>query len=241
MARWVVLAYGVACYLAFGAVFAALALFASNAGIVRGVDTAPAGTLWIDLAWIALFGVSHSVLARPWAKRALPAVIERSTYVLVASAALGLMMWQWRADPRLVWHVTSPALRALVWGAWGLGAAIALFSTFLTDHFDLFGLRQVWMFARGVPYTPVRFVERSLYRHVRHPMMSGLMLWLWATPDGTIGHLVFAAAMTLYIAIGVAFEERGLARAHGAAYEAYRERVPAFVPRFRRQATSPTR
>lgn len=235
MARWVVLVYGVACYVVFVAVFAAMALFAANLGVVRGIDQPPSGPLAtglaIDLALIAVFGVSHSVLARPWAKRLLPAAIERSTYVLVASAALALMMWQWRAQPQLVWHVASPALRGLVWAVWGLGAAIVLVSTFLTDHFDLFGLRHVWLFARGEPYTPVPFVERSLYRHVRHPMMSGLLVSLWATPDGTVGHIVFAAAMTAYTFVGVAFEERGLARAHGAAYEAYRARVPAFVPR----------
>lgn len=229
--RWLVLAYGVACYVAFVAVFVAMALFSANAGIVRGIDRPPAGSLAIDLALIALFGVSHSVLARPWAKRRIPASIERSTYVLVASASLALLMWQWRAQPDFVWHVTAPAGRAAIWGAWVVGAAIVLVSTFLTDHFDLFGLRQVWLHARGVPYTPVPFVERLLYRVVRHPMMSGLVLWLWATPDGTVGHVVFAAAMSLYVAIGVAFEERGLARAHGAAYEVYRERVPAFVPR----------
>jgi len=229
--RWLVLGYGVVCYVVFVAAFVAMALFAANAGIVRGIDQPPAGSLLVDLALIALFGVSHSVLARPWAKRRLPVVIERSTYVLVASAALALIVWQWRAQPQLVWHVTAPAARAAIWAAWFAGAAIVLVSTFLTDHFDLFGLRQVWLHARGVPYAPVPFVERWLYRVVRHPMMSGLVLWLWATPDGTVGHVVFAAAMSLYVVVGVAFEERGLSRAHGAAYDAYRERVPAFVPR----------
>jgi protein-S-isoprenylcysteine O-methyltransferase Ste14 len=237
MGRFVVLVYGVVAYLAFLAVFAALFLFAGNLGVVRGIDAEPAGSLAIDLVLVALFGVSHSVLARPAAKRALtailPRVAERSTYVLVASATLALLVWQWRAATDPIWHVAQPALRAAIWAAGGVGAILIVVSTLLTDHFDLFGLRQVWLHWRGRPYTPVPFVERSLYRHVRHPMMLGVCVWLWATPDLTLGHLVFSAAMTAYILVGIVFEERGLVRELGAPYEDYRRRVPALVPRLR--------
>jgi protein-S-isoprenylcysteine O-methyltransferase Ste14 len=237
MGRFVVLVYGVVAYLAFLAVFAALFLFAGNLGIVRGIDAPPPGSLAIDLALVAVFGVSHSVLARPAVKRALTAIVprvaERSTYVLVASATLALLVWQWRAAADPIWHVAHPAIRAVIWGIGGVGAVLIVVSTLLTDHFDLFGLRQVWLHWSRRPYTPVPFVERSLYRHVRHPMMLGVCVWLWATPDLTLGHLVFSAAMTAYILVGIVFEERGLARDLGAPYEDYRRRVPALLPRLR--------
>jgi protein-S-isoprenylcysteine O-methyltransferase Ste14 len=234
MRRITVLAYGVGCYLAFAGSFLAIALFGWNAGVVRGIDAAPRGSLALDLALIAVFGVSHSVLARPAAKRIVSAVVseaaERSTYVLVASASLALLVWQWRAQPAVVWHIATPAIRDLVW-ALGVGCAgIILWSTFLTDHFDLFGLRQVWLAFRGRRYTPVPFVERGLYRWVRHPMMTGLLGWLWLVPDMSTGHAVFSAGMTAYILVGVAYEERGLARSLGQPYEAYRRRVGKFLP-----------
>jgi protein-S-isoprenylcysteine O-methyltransferase Ste14 len=237
MRRIVVLTYGAVAYVAFVVVFAAMFLFANNLGIVRGIDAPPGGSLAIDLALVAVFGVSHSVLARPAMKRALaaivPPVVERSTYVLVASATLALTVWQWRSAPQVIWDVTQPALRWAIWAVSGVGAVMIVSSTFLTNHFDLFGLRQVWLNWLGRAYTPVPFVERSLYRHVRHPMMLGLCVWLWATPRMTLGHLVFSAAMTAYILVGIVFEERGLVRELGAPYEDYRRRVPALVPRLR--------
>jgi protein-S-isoprenylcysteine O-methyltransferase Ste14 len=231
MRRAVILGYGAVCYLAFLAVFSALALFAWNAGGVRGIDAPPHGSLAIDLALIAVFGVSHSVLARPAAKRVVTAIVspvaERSTYVLIASGSLALLMWQWRADDAVIWHVATPAVRMVVWAVAGAGSLLIVVSTFLTDHFDLFGLRQVWL---GDRYTPVPFVERSLYKLVRHPMMVGVLVFLWAAPDMTVGHAVFSAGMSAYVFIGVAFEERGLARSLGAPYEDYRRRVRRFLP-----------
>ena len=234
MRRIVILLYGVGCYLAFAGSFLAIALFGWNAGVVRGIDAPPRGSRVIDLALIAVFGISHSVLARPSAKRIVTAIVsepaERATYVLIASASLALLVWQWRAQPAVLWHVEATAVRDLVW-ALGIGsAAIILYSTFLTDHFDLFGLRQVWLAFRGRRYTPVPFVERGLYRRVRHPMMSGLLGWLWLAPDMTVGHAVFSAGMTAYVIIGVMYEERGLAKNLGAPYEAYRRRVGKFLP-----------
>ena len=234
MRRAAILAYGVACYLAFVGSFSALALFGWNLGIVRGIDAPPRGSLVIDLALLAVFGVSHSVLARPAAKRVATAMIpepaERSTYVLVASASLALLVWQWRAQPEVVWHVSTPAVRYAIWALSGAFSALIVVSTFLTSHFDLFGLRHVWLAFQGRPYTPVPFVERWVYTRVRHPMMVGVLGWLWLTPDMTVGHLVFSAGMTAYIFIGVVYEERGLARSLGAPYEEYRRRVRAFIP-----------
>ncbi len=232
MWRALVLGYGILAYACFLATFAALFLFANNLGIVRGIDagaTADTSTaLAIDVALIAVFGVTHSILARPAVKRHLRPEIERSTYVMVANATLALVVWQWRAIPAPVWSVAVPAV--VYWLVVGAGVALIMWSTFLTDHFDLFGLRQTWLYARGVPYTPVPFVERWLYTRVRHPMMLGVLVWLWAMPVMSVGHLVFSLGMTAYILIGVALEERGLAANLGAPYVAYRRRVRAFWP-----------
>jgi protein-S-isoprenylcysteine O-methyltransferase Ste14 len=235
MRRVSVLVYGVVTYVAFVATFGALLDFAAGTGYVRSIDGSPAAplasALAIDLALIAVFGVSHSVLARPYVKRVLPSAIERSTYVLVASATLALIVWQWRAIPDAIWVVRAPAARDAIWAFHLAAIALVFYTTFLTDHFDLFGLRQTWFYARGRAYTPVPFVERSLYRRVRHPMMTGFVLRVWTTPAMSLGHLVFAAAMTLYIGIGTGFEERGLLRQLGPVYADYRRRVPAFIPR----------
>jgi protein-S-isoprenylcysteine O-methyltransferase Ste14 len=232
-----VLAYGVAAYLAFLAVFAATVAFVGNAGAI-GIDArAQPGTgpaLIIDLALIALFAVPHSAMARAGFKarlsRALSPAAERSTYVLVASVTLGLLLWQWRALPASVWDVESSAARAVPWALSGAGVMLVVHSTFLTDHFDLFGLRQVSLHARGLPYSPLPFRERGLYRYVRHPMMIGVLLWFWATPTMSVGHLVFAGGMSLYILVGVSLEERDLLRGLGDEYRRYQERVGRFLP-----------
>lgn len=240
MARWLALAYGIAAYLGFLAVFVLLGGFLVDVGPLAGIDDRPSSVpaaVAVDIALLALFGVSHSTMARPWFKRwwtrVIPPVIERSTYVLVTVLVFVLLAWQWRSIPTTVWQVDDPIARAVIFGVAGLGVALLVVSTFLTDHFDLFGLRQVWLHARGQPYTPVPFQERGLYRHVRHPMMVGILLWFWAAPTMSAGHLLFTAGMTAYVFIGVALEERGLSRALGDDYRAYRARVPAFLP-FRR-------
>ena len=240
MGRVLVLVYGAVVYAAFLAVFGALFLFGSQFGLVRAIDAGPSAPLGealaIDIALIGLFGVTHSVLARAPIKRALMRVIppaaERSTYVLVATATLALLIWQWRAVPDLVWHVDVP--RPVFWAVSGAAGALIVYSTWLTNHFDLFGLRQVWLHSRGVAYTPVPFVEKSLYRYVRHPMMLGVLLWMWLVPTMSIGHFVFATGMTAYIVIGVVLEQRGLARELGATYVDYCRRVPAVLPLPRR-------
>ena len=238
MSRVLVLAYGVVTYLGFLGVFSAAVAFIANVGVVRGIDAgAQEGigpALSVDLALIALFGVSHSVMARGWFKerlvRVLPAAAERSTFVLVTDLTLGLLLWQWRPMPASVWDVESSFARSALWALSAVGVLLVVYSTYLTDHFDLFGLRQVWLHARGRPYAPVPFQERSLYRYVRHPMMLGILLWFWATPTMSVGHLVFAAGMSVYVLVGVTLEERELARHLGDEYRRYRARVGRLVP-----------
>jgi methanethiol S-methyltransferase len=240
MGRWLVLGYGVMAYGAFLAAFTVLGDFVAI-GYVRSINAGqsatPAVAAAIDLGLIALFGVSHSVMARASVKRQLtriiPASAERSTYVLVSSLTLALMVWQWRPIPDLAWYIDELWLRRIVWTVHALGLALIVFSTFLTDHFDLFGLRQTWLHARGRPYTPVPFIERSLYRFVRHPMMLGMIVWLWAAPTMTYGRVLLAGTLTMYILVGIAFEEKSLERELGQGYADYRRRVPALVPRLR--------
>jgi protein-S-isoprenylcysteine O-methyltransferase Ste14 len=241
--RAMTLVYGVAVYLVFLAGFALLVAFVADVPIVRGIDSGGEASLpealAIDLALVAQFGVAHSVMARPGFKARergfVPEVAERSTYVLVATVQLLVLVLQWQAIPAVVWSVRVPAARTALWVASGGGVALLVFATFLTDHFDLFGLRQVWLYAREEPYAPVPFETRSLYRYVRHPMMIGVLLWFWATPTMSVGHLVFALGMTAYVIVGVHYEERDLARRLGDAYRSYRDEVRAFLPGRRRR------
>ncbi len=216
--------------------------FVGNVALPKGIDGGGAApwpqALVVDVALIALFGVQHSVMARPAFKRAwqrvLPAPLERSVYVLLSSACLLLLFWWWRPLPAPVWDASSTsiggALAALYWLGWGLVVA----STFLIDHFDLFGLRQVTLFLRGVEYTPPPFHQPLVYRFVRHPLMLSTLIAFWATPRMSVGHLVFAAGMTLYVFIGIAFEEGDLLAAHGEPYAKYRAQVAMLVPRWRK-------
>jgi protein-S-isoprenylcysteine O-methyltransferase Ste14 len=164
-------------------------------------------------------------MARGAFKRHLPATIERSTYVLAASACLALLFWQWRPLPAVIWNVSAQPWTALIWLAYGLGWLLVVASTFMIDHLDFLGIRQT------LPaYQPPTFQERWLYAWVRHPLMLGLLITFWATPLLTVGRLLFAASWSAYIAVGLHFEERDLRRHLGAAYDDYANRVPALVP-----------
>ena len=193
-----------------------------------------AKALAIDTVLLTVFAVQHSVMARRWFKSWLTQyvspTIERSTYVLFASLALLLMFWQWRPLGGLVWQVDHPVAKALLWTLFGAGWTLVLVTTFLINHFDLFGLRQVWMALIGRPYAPVGFVMPWVYGVVRHPLYLGFILAFWMRPMMTLTHLVFAMATTGYILIAIQFEERDLVAEHGSAYERYRQRVPMLVP-----------
>ncbi|MFL0180223.1 MULTISPECIES: methanethiol S-methyltransferase [unclassified Mycobacterium] len=248
MARYLALVYGALNYLAFLAVFLYLVGFVGNFVVPRSVDHGPPAPIGlaivIDVALVALFAVQHSVMARPafkrWLTRVVPESIERSTYVLASNLVLALLYWQWRPIPTTIWNLTVPAERTVLWGLFWIGWAIALASTFMISHVDLFGLRQVYLAWRAQPYSHIGFHARALYRVVRHPLMVGFVIAFWATPTMTAGHLLFAVAATGYILVAVRLEERDLIAALGDEYRQYRRQVPSLVPGgFRRTDAGP--
>jgi protein-S-isoprenylcysteine O-methyltransferase Ste14 len=231
-------AYGVVCYVVFLATFLYAIAFIGNLGTPTALDAAPTGpfaaALAIDTALLALFALQHSIMARrgfkQWWTRLVPQPIERSTYVLFSSLALILLFWQWQPIGGLVWSVESAAATAVLRTLFAFGWALVLIATFLIDHFDLFGLRQVWLFLTGRPYTSRAFGTPGLYRLVRHPLYVGWFFAFWATPTMTVAHLLFAIATTAYILIAIQLEERDLVREFGHTYEDYRRRVPMLIP-----------
>ena len=245
LARTLTLAYGLLAYAAFLGVFLYAMGFVGNWLVPKSIDSGTPGallpSLLINTALLSVFVVQHTVMARPafkrWWTRIIPPAIERSTFVLAASASLALAFWLWRPLPTVLWSVEGPAAWALT--ALSLsGYGIVLYASFLINHFDLFGLRQVWLRFTGRRYAPVGFRLASLYRLVRHPLMLGFLIAFWATPTMTVGHLFFAAMTTGYIAMGVWFEERDLVAEHGDAYLDYRRRVRGVIPLPRRAASA---
>lgn len=236
-------AYGSLSYLIFLGTFLYALGFVGNFGVPRTLDGAavePLGVaLAIDVALLALFAVQHSVMARRWFKdwwtRIVPQPLERSTYVLFSSLALVLLFWQWRPLGGIVWSVENPVGRFVLWALFAFGWGLVLVSTFLINHFDLFGLRQVWLYLLGRPYTALQFGAPGPYRLVRHPLYVGWFFAFWMTPTMTLAHLLFSVATTAYILLAIRFEERDLAREHGEAYEQYRRAVPMLVPFARRR------
>ena len=245
MSRLLTLLYGAACYVLFLGTFLYAIGFVSGIGVPKHVDngipTALPLALAIDLALIALFAVQHSVMARPafkrWFTRVVPAPLERSTFVMATNVVLVLLYWQWRPLPALAWDVEAGAARALLHGLAALGWLVVLASTFLIDHFDLFGVRQSWRAALGRgPRPSSPFVTRALYRIVRHPIMLGFLIAFWAAPTMTWGHLLFAGVTTGYILVAVKYlEERDLVAQFGDTYRDYQRRVPMLLP-WRRRA-----
>jgi protein-S-isoprenylcysteine O-methyltransferase Ste14 len=236
--RIVFFAYGVAAYLVFLATFLYAVGFIGGIAVPTTLDGPAAGPLLIalaaDLLLLTVFALQHSIMARKWFKerwtRIVPRPVERSTYVLFSSVALLLLFWQWRPLGGTVWSVEGGAGRALMYAGFAFGWALVLLSTFLIDHFDLFGLRQVWLQLLGREYTPRRFVTPGPYRFVRHPLYVGWLFAFWMTPLMTVSHLVFAVVTTLYIVAAIQFEERDLVREHGLVYQTYRRNVPMLVP-----------
>jgi methanethiol S-methyltransferase len=230
--------YGLACYACFLGSFLYAIGFVGDFAVPKTIDSGPAGAwpeaLLVDLVLLGLFAVQHSVMARPGFKavwtRIVPRAVERSTYVLFSSLLLILLMWKWQAIPAVVWDVSAPLPKTILLALCAVGWLIVLLSTFMINHFDLFGLRQVFLRMRGIDYTPLHFTQRALYKFVRHPIMLGFVIAFWAAPHMSAGHLVFAIMTTGYILVGIYFEERDLMRSHSAEYGAYRARVPMLFP-----------
>ena len=238
MPRWSVLVYGAVSYLIFLASFVYAVGFVGNVVVPKGIDDGAIGSvsvaIAVNLVLLSLFAIQHSVMARPafkrWWTQIVPPPAERSTYVLASSLVLILLFWQWRPLPEVVWQVENLLGRGVAWSLFCAGWCVVLLSTFLINHFDLFGLRQVYLYATGQPYTSLRFRTPSLYRLVRHPIMLGFVIAFWATPSMSQGHLMFAAVTTAYILVAIQLEERDLLAYHGQEYAGYRQQVRMLLP-----------
>jgi len=230
--------YGVISYLIFFGTFLYAIGFIGNLIVPKSIDSGRTGplseALLIDAGLLMLFAVQHSVMARPWFKRAwtrfVPQPAERSTYVLLSSLALLLMFWQWRPIGVEIWNVEQTWIRIVLYGIFATGWALVLTSTFLINHFDLFGLRHVFLYLLGRPYTQLKFGTPILYRHVRHPLYLGWLFAFWGTPTMTVAHLVFAIATTAYIFVAIQLEEKDLVDAYGDQYRRYKQTVPMIIP-----------
>jgi methanethiol S-methyltransferase len=249
MKRLAIFTYGLISYAVFFATFLYAIGFIINLWVPKGIDSprdVPIGTaLLVNLALLGLFAVQHSVMARPafkrWWTRIVPEPAERSTYVLFSSLALIVLFWFWQPMGGVVWEMHSQAAINTMYAIYAAGYALLLYVTFLIDHFDLFGLRQVWLQLVGKPYTPPNFKTPWLYRQIRHPLYVSWLMIFWATPTMTVAHLVFALMTTAYILVAIQFEERDLIAAHPE-YAEYKRRVPMLLPfgkRAAKQADAP--
>jgi protein-S-isoprenylcysteine O-methyltransferase Ste14 len=248
MKRMFSFAYGTFAYVCFLVTFLYAIGFVGDVLVPKSINSGSAGPVGtavaINVALLSLFAVQHSGMARRsfkqfWMKIVAPP-IERATYVLFSCAALGLMYWQWQPIPMVIWDVENPAGRAVILGLFASGWVIVLLSSFMINHFDLFGLRQVWLHLQQKRYGEVRFRTVGFYKFVRHPLQTGFLIAFWATPTMTAGHLLFSVVVTAYILVAVKFfEERDLVRMFGNTYRRYQQQVAMFLPLPRPGAPAP--
>jgi len=237
--RILVMLYGVICYFIFFGVFVYLIAFVGDIFVPKtiasgsSIDTANA--FLINIGLMLLWSVQHSVMARDWFKQAISRVIphhiERSTYILISSVILALLMYGWQPIEGVIWKIENQSFIIILWSVFALSWFIALLSSFFTDLFDLFGLRQSWLYFVNKSYTSVNFTERLLYRWIRHPMMLGLLIAFWSVPVMTLGHLLFSIVMSAYIFVGIYYEEKSMSRSIGQKYQDYQVRTSRVIPK----------
>ena len=243
MSRAFTMVFAIVCYAIFFATFLYLIVFVGDFALgIRTVDVGPQApplmAALIDIGLIALFGLQHSIMARPAFKakwtRIVPRASERSVYVLAASIALMILFLGWRPIDSIVWNVTNPALAGILWAVFWIGWLGVLISTFLINHFELFGLQQAWLNISGRQADKPELKQPLFYRWVAHPMMSSFFLAFWAAPEMTFGHLILALGMSVYILVALRYEEHDLTALFGDDYRSYRSRVGMLVPRLGR-------
>ncbi len=244
MGRILVFIYGAISYLiGLGALMYWFGFMGNLSFLPKTIDSGSQGplaeALLINIALIALFGIQHTIMARSGFKKfitkLIPAASERSTFVLITGIVLSLILWQWRPIPTTIWNVQNEIAQLIIYGCFWSGWALLVFSSFLINHFELFGLQQIWFNLTKKPVRKISFKMPMLYKVVRHPIMLGVLIGIWSIPHMTLGHLVFAMAMTTYIVIGVKMEERDLIANHGERYVKYTEQVPALIPSLRKK------
>lgn len=243
MSRLFFLIFGGISYLIFFATFMYTIGFVTNLFVPKAIDGNPElplmNALINNLALLGIFALQHSGMARQgfkkWWTQVVPEPIERSTYVLFSSLALMLLIWKWQPMGGIVWSVGSPFISGLLVAISLLGFTLILASSFMVNHFDLFGLRQVWFYFRNKPYEPLKFTTAYLYKHVRHPLYLGFIIGSWAAPVMTVTHLIFAIMITGYVLLGIYLEEKDLVAYHGKTYINYKKRIPMLIPSFWRK------
>ncbi|MBI4244848.1 MAG: DUF1295 domain-containing protein [Planctomycetes bacterium] len=237
LGRLMILFFSFLCYIITGLTIIYLVGFVGNLFPVGTVDNgimiSPENAIIIDISLLILFALQHSLMARKWFKDLagliVPKPLERSVYLFFACCVLGVMFWQWKPIPITVWDTTPHIPYSIFYILFYAGWIIVLLSTFMIDHFDFLGLRQAWLYLKAKSYAPPAFNPRGFYKCVRHPIYLGLLLSFWSVSVMTVGHLLFSAGMTVYIFIGMKFEERDLVKVYGSQYAEYRERTPAFI------------
>jgi methanethiol S-methyltransferase len=244
LARVTAFVYGLVCYAIFFITFVYAIGFVGNFVVPKSIDSAPIipveQALLVNVGLLGLFGLQHSAMARRefknWWTMIVPKPVERSTYVLFSSLCLMMLFYFWQPLGVTIWNIEPPIFRNLLYAFFGFGWLLVLMSTFLINHFDLFGLRQVYLYLRGKDYKPLKFVTPGPYNYVRHPLYVGWLFAFWSTPTMTVAHLVFAVVTTAYILVAIQLEERDLIAIHGKDYVDYRRRVPMLIPFSRRNA-----